>query len=136
MNSTAIWKLDLSIGIAKIDEEHRELQFLIQRLQLAMSQDHSSNEILLILNSLADHALTHFSTEEGQFLETGYPNADFHTQEHRRFERKINQFKKAYEGGNTQVADQIFSHLCDWLAKHIEGTDKEFTAFLTDNQNL
>jgi hemerythrin len=136
MNSTAIWNVDLSVGVAEIDEEHRELQFLIQRLQLAMSQDNSSNEILLILTSLADHALTHFSTEESHFLETDYPKADFHAQEHRRFERKINQFKRAYEAGNTQIADQIFSHLCDWLAKHIEGTDKEFAAFLTDNQNL
>jgi hemerythrin len=136
MNSTALWNEEISVGIAEIDEEHRELKFLIQRLQLAMVQDNPRNEIRLILNSLADHALTHFSTEESYFLETGYPKADSHAQEHRRFERKINQFKDAFETGHIQIADKIFSHLRDWLTKHIEGTDKEFADFLNDKQNL
>ena len=136
MNSTALWNEPISVGIAEIDDEHRELKFLIQRLQLAMAQDNPRNEIRLILNSLADHALTHFSTEESYFLETGYPKSDFHAQEHRRFERQINQFKKAFEAGHVQIADKIFSHLCDWLTKHIEGTDKAFADFLNDKQNL
>jgi hemerythrin-like metal-binding protein len=136
MNSTALWNEQLSVGVKEIDEEHREILFLIRRLKLAMAQDNPSTEIDLILNSLADHALTHFSTEESHFLESGYPKADFHAQEHRRFERKINQFKKALTAGHVQIADEMFNHLSSWLTQHIEGADQEFAAFLTDRQKL
>ncbi len=136
MNSTALWNEQLSVGVEEIDEEHRELLFLMRRLELAMDQDNPSTEIHLILNSLADHALTHFSTEESHFLETGYPKADFHAQEHRRFERKINRFKKAFASGNVQIADGMFHLVRDWLTQHIEGDDQEFAAFLANRQQL
>jgi hemerythrin-like metal-binding protein len=136
MNSTALWNEQLSVGVEEIDAEHREILFLMRRLKLAMAQDNPSTEIHLILGSLADHALTHFSTEESHFLETGYPKADFHAQEHRRFERKINQFKKAVAAGNLQIADEMFNHVSNWLTKHIEGDDQEFAAFLADRKKL
>ncbi len=136
MSQNELWSEQLSVGVAEIDEEHRELRFLIQRLQWAMKQGDPTHEIRLILDTLADHALTHFSTEESHFLETGYPQAHSHALEHRRFERKINQFIRSFEAGQPEVASEMLSHLIDWLAKHIEGTDKEFAAFLTENQHL
>ena len=132
MTSNHSWDEQMSVGVAEIDAEHQEIFFLIQRLQLAMKRSEPGPEVDLILKSLADYALTHFSTEESYFQETCYPQADSHCLEHRRFERKVNQFKRVFDAGDLRIADQILSHLRDWLTKHIEGTDKQFAAYLLE----
>lgn len=59
------WNPQLETGIALIDEQHRVLVNLINRLAQQHVQGASEAEVQAILGELADYANYHFRTEEG-----------------------------------------------------------------------
>ena len=69
------WTQDLSVGVNKIDEQHKELFSRINNLLTAIKQHRCKDEIDNTIAFLEDYARTHFSYEEKQMKEAAAPAA-------------------------------------------------------------
>mgnify|MGYP000867218199 FL=1 len=63
------WKSEFSLGISEIDEQHKKILAIINKLyDLFSNKEHQDiAEIERIIKELADYAVYHFQTEEKYF---------------------------------------------------------------------
>ncbi len=79
------WSDKYSVGISKIDEEHKKLIGIINKAVVASKHKDNSKEIIEILREMNDYAQAHFVTEENYMLGFGYPDYEQHKKEHQAF---------------------------------------------------
>lgn len=80
------WKLEwndgMSVGIPEIDEDHKRFIFLINELNLSITERMKATEIKKRLQDVIEDANQHFEQEEKFFRERQYPNAEGHAISH------------------------------------------------------
>ena len=128
--SLITWNERFSIGITKIDAQHRSLADMVNKLHDAMTKGLGSQVIGQILNSLISYTQTHFSTEEELFARHDYPAAEDHKKEHKELVLKALEWKRQFDSGNRMLSVQISTVLRNWLVNHIEHSDKLYGRYL------
>jgi len=136
------WDDSYSVGVAKIDRQHRRLIGLINELYEAMQQGHGPNTLtstvneletmVSVLDELMDYSYYHFSTEEEYMIEYAYPEYDEHKRAHGRFVERIQAFKRDFEEGKALLSMEIVQFLQDWWKKHIVDVDKKYGPFFNE----
>ncbi len=124
------WKDDYNIGIESIDQQHRKLVSLINQLQTAV--DYSTGEEFEreALDELVDYTKTHFSYEEGLMEKYGYAELEPHKAQHRKMIAKVEAVLSEYEQNQDRAMQDALDFLKDWLIRHINGTDKQYSGEL------
>jgi len=102
---------------------------MINELDEAMKKGKGKNILAKIINDLISYTSTHFKTEEKYFDQFGFPKAASHKKEHSAFVQQVSDFKKGFNNGKLALSVDIMNFLSDWLKKHINGTDKEYSQF-------
>ena len=126
------WDDTLSVNVAEIDQQHRELIAMINELNSAMKMGKGKDALGGIVNRLISYATTHFQTEENYFAQFGYPDTEDHKKEHVAFVQKVSSFKEGFEKRELSLTIDVMSFLSDWLKNHIMGTDKKYTRFFNE----
>jgi len=127
------WKDSLNVGIVEIDEQHKKLVGLINKLFEAMANGKSSEIMQSVLSELSNYVLTHFATEEKLMKQLGYEDYEYHKQEHNYFIEKLNEFKIKFSSGKASISLELLNFLKDWLLKHIIGTDRKYIPLFKEN---
>ena len=127
-----VWNDSLAVHIRQIDEQHRQLVTLVNRLYRASRTGSSRQEAAAILDELVSYTANHFKTEEDLFARHGYPEQDSHCQAHRRLVDKVLEFQNAYRQGAAELELSLLQFLKDWLLTHIMKTDKQYSAYLRE----
>ncbi len=127
-----IWKDSLNVGIATIDQQHRKLVSIINKLFNAMSQGKSNEILQAVFSELSAYVVTHFGLEEKYMKQYEYEDYDSHKQEHKYFIDKLNEFKLKFSSGSGALTLDILHFLKDWLLKHISGTDRKYIPLLKE----
>ncbi|MBE9568277.1 MAG: hemerythrin family protein [Proteobacteria bacterium] len=124
------WKDDYSVGIDSIDQQHKKLLNLINQLQTAV--DYSTGEQFErdALDELVDYTKTHFTYEEGLMRDNDYPGFVEHKLQHEKMFDKVSEVLAKYEEDSDTAMSNAADYLKDWLIKHINGTDKEYSSYL------
>ncbi len=120
-----------SVGSEKIDAQHQKLVELLNSLYEAMSKGKGNDVLGKILNELVDYTVVHFRTEEELFYKYNYPDTAKHKEEHKKFVDEVTKFKTEFDAGRAMVSIKLMTFLKDWLIKHIKGTDKQYSKFLS-----
>ncbi len=126
------WGPKLILGITEIDDQHKELVVLINRLHKAMKLKKGLKKSGEILAGLAEYTQYHFSHEEGLFEIYGYPDKTGHIKIHRELVNQVMEFKTQFEEGKAALTMDLMQFLTDWLKDHIMKTDKKYSAFLKE----
>ena len=126
------WKEKYVLGIDEIDNQHRKLVDLINRLFAAMQSGAGKDVLADTLNGLVDYTRRHFMTEEILMGNYDYPDLEEHMGEHRKFVTEISRFQQEYQSGNTGISIQLISYLRSWLDEHICQTDHRYGDFLRE----
>lgn len=124
------WDASLKVGVEVIDEQHKKLVELINRLYDAMCLGKGKDVLGGVLAEVLDYAAYHFKTEEDLFLEHGYRDAPAHIQEHGQLTRTANELKAAFDSGKAMITIETMNFLKDWLVQHIMKSDKSYVPFL------
>ncbi|MGL1863684.1 MAG: bacteriohemerythrin [Pseudodesulfovibrio sp.] len=127
------WKDEYSVGIAKIDDEHKQLIAMIDEAHDYVESQPSSDAVKKLLAAMENYAISHFDTEEAYMKVYDYPGTKGHKAEHAIFLEQV-------RAGDVNFADDTFvpgtvkilSFLADWLVTHILGSDKQFGDFLME----
>ena len=121
-----IWTDKYSVGCKYIDEQHKKLIELINRLHSSYMTKASRDEMGQILSELLDYTKYHFGAEEKMLEEYGFGPSEEHKKQHQEFIDKIAVFKKRHELGDNMVGFDMLNFLKDWLLNHILGTDMKY----------
>ena len=126
------WTAKLALGIDKIDDQHKELVRLINRLHRAMKAKAGVKEAGDILDSLAKYTIYHFDFEEKIFDKYGYPKSKDHKKYHRTLVDSVVTFQKDFKSGKAGLTMELMMFLTNWLKDHIMKTDRDYVAFFKD----
>ena len=120
------WSEKLDIGIKEVDEQHKKLVEIVNRLYDAMRQGKGKEVLGGIFVELIDYTQYHFQTEERMFSQHNYPGAAAHIKEHEDLTEKALELKEKFEAGKITISLEVMKFLSTWLAEHIQGSDMEF----------
>lgn len=120
------WSTQLETGISKIDQEHKHLVDLINKLYTAMSSGQSKAVMGEILTELVKYGAGHFATEEKYFAQCGYKDSPAHIAHHEGFKAKALKLLDDYNQGKTTLSMETLNFLMDWVTKHIKEVDMKY----------
>jgi hemerythrin len=66
------WEDKFSVGISIIDEEHKKLIGLLNKVVFAKGHNDNPEEIREVLRKMINYAITHFATEETYMKKFNY----------------------------------------------------------------
>jgi hemerythrin len=129
------WTEKLSIGIATIDSQHRELFRRINNLVVAIKQHRCREEIDHTIKFLEDYARVHFSDEERHMKETHYTGYKEQQEDHRRYLAALAELKEQaslprVQGNSYDLSATTNQVVVDWIVGHIMKLDMKFGEFL------
>lgn len=133
-NETLVWQETLSIGVAFIDNQHKYLINLINRIHQATEQL-DTKEIVETLLDMNAYAEVHFTEEEELMRQHGYPGLKAHIQLHRGFYKQAEIFLNELEATPLAITSEVSLYLMEWLVKHIQKADFQYGRFIENQAN-
>jgi hemerythrin len=126
------WTPDLSVGVAKIDEQHRELFNRIGNLVAAIKSKTCKFEIGPTTRFLEEYVTEHFSDEEELMRSVGYPAYEQHKALHKKFMDDFEALTRELEGESSSYNKSAYTNkmVVDWILDHIKKVDMELGAFI------
>jgi hemerythrin len=121
------WREEMSVGVDKVDEQHKKLLEIIADLHEAVETEHGGAVAEALFQETSDYVANHFSTEEELMNEHAYPKFEEHLKMHDWF---IKQVMELHKNKNEETAKKTLTFLTDWFINHIMKTDKEMGSFL------
>ena len=121
------WDESYSVKIKSIDEQHKKLIDIVNKLHDAMSAGKSKEHIGDILNEVLDYTKYHFNYEEALMQKAGYEDLEGHKKIHNKFVSQIENFCERQKKGDLFLSFELSTSLFDWLINHIKGTDMLYT---------
>ena len=127
-----VWKDEYSVGIERIDQDHKKLINLLNQFNMAYDYAMSEEYEREALNDLVSYTKYHFEREEKLMEENDYPDFESHKAQHQVMVAKVAAFASLYEEKGHESLDVVSDFLTNWLINHINGTDKAYTKHLNE----
>ncbi|MBF0162142.1 MAG: hemerythrin family protein [Magnetococcales bacterium] len=129
--SIILWKPGLSIGVTDLDNDHKMLIKMINRLFGAVLSLDPARVVRAVLDELLAYVQVHFDREETHMRCHNYPDYVTHQKAHQHLLERVERFRRNYEEGLTMnLREEIEVTLRDWLVMHIQEQDKRLGLFL------
>jgi len=124
------WSDQYSVNIKLIDEQHKHLIKLINKMHEIILVDGNQKKVELIIEKLFEYTNYHFKTEENLLETYSYPNWQIHRKEHDDLLKQLLKLKVRLVKGSTTVSLEVFAFLNNWLVNHILDSDKKYSSYL------
>src|ERR1017187_4593672 len=112
--------------VQEIDQQHQELVSLFKRLNDAVKNNESRENIYRIIDDAIAFTRFHFATEEQIMLQSEYPEIEWHKDRHKHLIQDALNLKKKLDHVGEEMFTDWFNHwpFADVLA-HIQYADKQ-----------
>lgn len=124
------WRSEYEIGHARVDEQHRQLVGMINRMYKAMKEGSGDSEIEPILDDLLDYAQLHFTVEEEAMRDSAFPGLEAQLQEHVDLTRRVLHLRNKWQKERSVKTIDLLDLLRQWFVDHISKSDIEFGRYL------
>jgi len=125
------WAPNMSVGMARIDKEHKGLFDMINQLHTAMLAGRGGEAIRPVVANLGEYMKSHFGHEEELLRMHGYPGLDDHIKRHAVFRSKVGELETQVKAGTVALSVATLEFLCAWLSQHILGIDMQYKTYLS-----
>lgn len=129
------WTDVMSVGVASMDHQHKQLFQLINQFYEAMQAGKGDQLIQDILMKLSGYTRTHFAAEEEILRKIRYPGLNSQIALHKAFVDKVGQMTRDVKGGKKIATVSLATFLKDWLVTHIQKEDRQYGLYI-QHQNL
>jgi len=129
MKEFITWSGELSVGIEEIDEQHKVLIGLINRMHDAIHQRHGSDVVESILADLAEYTRIHFAVEESLMRILNFPGYEEHHDLHEELTQQIVDLQIKIADGKHSIGFELMHFLKVWLSRHIMEEDMQYSGF-------
>lgn len=131
------WNENFLTGLSVVDEQHRKLVELLNKLASHLAYGADNLELNLVFDELAAYAQYHFKTEEGLWRKY-LPEDELsikHAGTHQNFVTEVLQLRGKQESLATeQVIEEMVVFLTHWMAFHILEADKHMAKIVLSVQ--
>ena len=127
------WEDKYSVGIQSIDNQHKEIFMLLNKLLEAMKMGYANDVTIQIIQELERYAVIHFQKEEYFFQRFNYQGSAEHITEHQNFIKKIAVLKSELNSGKMILTIELLNFLRDWIEHHILVIDKKYSECFRQN---
>ena len=117
------WKPEYSVGIASMDDEHREMIALINDVYAKLGRSPDADTIEGCLEEIFNAISLHFALEERIMREQGYDEYEDHKEDHEDLLDEIRDLMDKFVNNPTQGARMLEERLSDWFVKHFASFD-------------
>ncbi len=118
---------DHLLGVPEIDQQHQEMANMINRLNDAVKNYASAEDIVHQLDDIVLYATSHFEAEERLMDQYGYIDSDAHKNTHQRLKGEANYLREKFIQGGELL---VLQYIKDWLLPHILNMDKPLADYL------
>lgn len=127
------WLPTYSVGHPKIDEQHKEIVNMVNRLHESILQNKVDEEVASVLKELISYTQYHFDEEENVMYELGYPHLKDHMRVHQELINRIGGYLIKLRSGQKVSVFQLIGFLREWLMNHILVDDMKIKTYLENN---
>ncbi|MDR3086463.1 MAG: bacteriohemerythrin [Azoarcus sp.] len=127
------WSEQFSVGIPEIDEQHRALFDLINKIHTSILNHKGTVACVEVLDELVDYTRIHFSLEQSLMRMGKYPGYEAHCALHRSLVSEVEALQNKIHSGSAAISFELLHFLRNWLTKHILGEDKKYAEFFASN---
>lgn len=126
MSEPLIWRESWLLGIDLLDDEHREMVRLINRLL----DETDGSPVTERLDHLIAHLRRHFDTEEVFLRAIDYPETDAHCREHAmQLAEFVDLRRSVSRGGASVLGPEDRDSIRHWFFNHVVAQDQRFGQF-------
>lgn len=126
------WKDEYVMGIPSIDEQHKELFEIANRIYELLKNEMITdkyNKIIEIIDELKSYTVYHFNAEEEYMKSIGYRKFLSQKAAHNDFLEKVNTIDyDKIDNGQNEYLISMLDFVADWLIQHIIKEDKLIVA--------
>ena len=126
------WNDAFSVGIQKIDEQHKKFFSITNLLFDSMRGAQDRDVVGSVLKELQQYVVYHFKAEESLMKMYNYPNMNAHKQEHDGAIHIVNKLVLDYERGIQTVDIELLKFLSDWIQSHILQVDRKYIPYVRE----
>ncbi len=123
------WDDSYTVGVGDLDNQHKGLLNIINRLIEANNKKADSKQCSDIIALLIHYAYTHFAAEENYMTQVEYPDQQKHILEHVDFIMKVMSLSLKVEQGSQSDRSELLDFLKEWFASHVLGTDRYYIPY-------
>ena len=118
----------MSVGVAKLDQDHQTLIELINRIAEADDSPVTHTRIIPeVLVVLMAYTVFHFQREERVMAACGYPEMDTHREEHWALTREVHLLQRRFsDDPHALTREEVLSFLTGWLNHHVLLQDLDY----------
>jgi hemerythrin-like metal-binding protein len=98
------WSDHLSVGVDVIDDQHKKLVSIINRLYDAMKNRKGSEILGDVLSELVDYTKYHFTAEEALMKDNAYPDYQSHKSSHSKLVEKVMDLELDLKAGKVALS--------------------------------
>ena len=127
---------DMEVGVAKIDEQHKELIGRINDVTAMGAKSVSKEETQKTIDLLGEYIVKHFRDEEMLQVQCGYPKREWHHGQHQIFQNAYLDIKREFAetGPSAKFTLDMSQKIIDWIVRHIKSADVEFGRYYRSKQ--
>lgn len=126
------WSDKFSVGISLLDEQHKRLIDMINRLIEFHNITSLSESIIETLRSMTTYARTHFEDEEKIMIDYSYPDYTSHKKQHEEFKKQVASFYSSTPISVDALNTNVVEYLKSWLIYHILKEDMKYKRFYNE----
>ncbi len=120
------WTPELSVNVQVLDNQHRYLIDIINKLIASLGQKQSKEVLSSVIGDLVLYKKTHFATEEKYFAEFNFEGTTEHIAAHRYFTEHLGELQKQYADDTVAFGFALVDFLEDWLIEHLMTMDRQY----------
>ena len=133
MSDLIIWSPSMSVGVDILDDDHKRIMVLINKLHEAMLEGKGKKLLGEIFDGLIAYIKLHFDSEEALLEQNNYPDVGAQKSMHREMDQKVQSIAQQFRDDPDSVRPmEDLCFLRDWWVDHIMNSDQKYTAFLNE----
>ncbi|HYD95939.1 MAG TPA: bacteriohemerythrin [Noviherbaspirillum sp.] len=122
------WSDSLAVGNNFIDNDHKKLIEMVNRLHALMHEGKGKEVLDKVLHNLVTYTQDHFRREEDLMRSLGFADYQRHKDEHDKLLKQVLDLQQKFDSGAATLSIQVLHFLRDWLIHHIGESDQKLAA--------
>jgi hemerythrin len=128
------WSDECSVGIKEIDDQHKKLFDLVNKLHQAIRNRAGTKACVFILDELVDYTVTHFALEETMMRIGAYPDYEAHRGQHNALVDQVQALQQKIASGQAAIGFELMHFLRNWLTRHILKEDMQYGVYFRERE--
>ncbi len=127
------WSNELSVGIDAIDDQHKHLLVLINKIDEVIQDGGAYEQFAPAVTDLIDYSDRHFAHEEKLLEENHCPDLERHKKSHDRLREELLQWQEKVAQAEAEERTEHMLYLRIWFPGHILNVDKKDADYLVED---